>query len=80
MLSVPVILFTREKLVGVINVQSRTYRNWNNEEIRFLEMVAGEIAMAIENARLYQQTDESLRQKVQELETLQRVLHGRGDP
>ncbi len=73
MLSVPVILFTREKLVGVINVQSRTYRNWNNEEIRFLEMVAGEIAMAIENARLYQQTDESLRQKVQELETLQRV-------
>ncbi len=73
MLSVPVILFTREKLVGVINVQSRTYRSWTTEEIRFLEMVAGEIAMAIENARLYQQTDERLRQKVQELTTLQNV-------
>ncbi len=73
MLSVPVILFTREKLVGVINVQSRSYRSWTTEEIRFLEMVAGEIAMAIENARLYQQTDERLRQKVQELTTLQTV-------
>ena len=73
MLSVPVILFTREKLVGVINVQSRSYRSWTTEEIRFLEMVAGEIAMAIENARLYQQTDERLRQKVQELTTLQNV-------
>lgn len=73
MLSVPVILFTREKLVGVINVQSQNYRNWTTEEIRFLEMVAGEIAMAIENARLYQQTDERLRQKVQELTTLQNV-------
>lgn len=73
MLSVPIILFTREKLIGVINVQSHTYRSWTNEEIRFLEMVAGEIAMAIENARLYQQTDERLRQKVQELTTLQQV-------
>lgn len=73
MLSVPIILFTREKLVGVINVQSRSYRNWGTEEIRFVEMVAGEIALAIENARLYQQTDERLRQKVQELTTLQKV-------
>ncbi len=73
MLSVPIILFTREKLIGVINVQSHTYRSWTTEEIRFLEMVAGEIAMAIENARLYQQTDERLRQKVQELTTLQQV-------
>ncbi len=73
MLSVPIILFTREKLVGVINVQSRSYRNWTTEEIRFVEMVAGEIALAIENARLYQQTDERLRQKVQELTTLQKV-------
>jgi len=73
MLSVPIILYTREKLVGVINVQSKTYRSWTTEEVRFLEMVAGEIALAIENARLYQQTDERLRQKVQELTTLQRV-------
>lgn len=73
MLSVPIILFTREKLIGVINVQSHSYRSWTTEEIRFLEMVAGEIAMAIENARLYQQTDERLRQKVQELTTLQHV-------
>ncbi|NWJ46684.1 MAG: GAF domain-containing protein [Chloroflexi bacterium] len=73
MLSVPIILYTREKLVGVIGVQSRIYRSWTTEEVRFLEMVAGEIALAIENSRLYQQTDERLREKVQELSTLQRV-------
>ncbi len=73
MLSVPIILFTREKLVGVINVESRSYRSWTTEETRFVEMVAGEIALAIENALLYQQTDERLKQKVQELTTLQNV-------
>jgi two-component sensor histidine kinase len=73
MLSVPIILYTREKLVGVIGVQSRTYRSWASEEVRFLEMVAGEIALAIENSRLYQQTDDRLKEKVHELTTLQEV-------
>ncbi len=71
-LAVPIVLFTSErKLVGVIAVESRTERDFGQHEINFLETVAGEIAIAIENARLYQQTDSRLRQKVDELETLQ---------
>lgn len=72
-LSVPVILFSKERLQAVINIQTRDYRDFTREEIDFLEMVAGEIAMAIENARLYQETDDKLRRKVNELTILQRV-------
>ena len=73
MLAVPIILFTREQLVGVISLQSNQLRHFRADEISFAEMVAGELAFAIENARLYQQTDERLKQKVIELTTLQEV-------
>ncbi len=73
LLSVPIILYTVEKLVGVINVRTRDVRVYTPEEINFLEMVAGEMAMSLENARLYQETDQRLRQKVDELTTLQRI-------
>jgi two-component sensor histidine kinase len=39
----------------------------------FLQTVAGELAISIENARLYSRTDARLRRKVAELGTLQRV-------
>ena len=74
LLAVPIVLFTshtHNKLVGVITVESRIERDFGQPEIHFLETVAGEIAIAIENARLYQQTDSRLRQKVGELEMLQ---------
>jgi signal transduction protein with GAF and PtsI domain len=74
LLAVPIVLFTSRtshKLVGVITVESLTTREFGKAEIHFLETVAGEIAIAIENARLYQQTDSRLRQKVSELEMLQ---------
>jgi two-component sensor histidine kinase/putative methionine-R-sulfoxide reductase with GAF domain len=73
MLAVPVVLFTKEKLVGVITLQNFEERDYTDSEIRFLETVAGEIAIAIENARLYEQTDARLQQKVAELSTLQGV-------
>jgi two-component sensor histidine kinase/putative methionine-R-sulfoxide reductase with GAF domain len=72
-LAVPVVLFTKEKLVGVIDVHTFEECDFSENEIRFLETVAGEIAIAIENARLYEQTDSALRQKVTELTTLQGV-------
>lgn len=73
MLAVPVVLFTKEKLVGVIAINNFEEREFSEDEIKFLETVAGEIAIAIENARLYEQTDTRLRQKVAELSTLQGV-------
>jgi len=73
LLSVPIILYTVEKLVGVLNVRTREVRHYTPEEVNFLEMVAGEVAISLENARLYEQTDQRLREKVDELTTLQRV-------
>ncbi len=72
-LVVPVVLFTKEKLVGVIALNMYEERNFSEDETQFLETVAGELAIAIENARLYEQTDARLRQKVAELSTLQGV-------
>lgn len=73
MLSVPIILFTVHKLVGVLNVQTTQVREWTSDEIAFVETVGGQVALAIENARLYHQTDDQLRRKVEQLTTLQRV-------
>jgi GAF domain-containing protein len=78
-LSVPIILFRAQeattKLVGVLNIQTRATKEFTPEEIAFAETVAGQIAIAIENARLYGLTDERLREKVQQLQALQRVTH-----
>ncbi len=73
MLSVPVLLFTVQKLVGVLNLQTTQVREWTPDEITFVETVAGQISLAIENARLYHQTDDQLRLRVEQLTTLQRV-------
>jgi len=73
MLAVPIVLFTIEKLVGVITIKTFEERDWSENETKFLETVAGEIAIAIENTRLYEQTDAQLRQKVAELSALQGV-------
>ena len=73
LLSMPIIFFTVEKLVGVISVQTTESREFLPEEISFLEVVAGQLAMNIENGRLYEQTDEALRRQVHELSTLHRV-------
>jgi two-component sensor histidine kinase/putative methionine-R-sulfoxide reductase with GAF domain len=75
LLSVPIIIFTdeRDKLVGVISVQTREAHTFSEEEVDFLEIIAGQLAMSIENGRLYEQTDEELRRKVHELSSLHRV-------
>ena len=73
MVCIPIVLFTVQKLIGVLSLHTREYRDFGPEDIRFLETVAGQIAIAIHNARHYGQTDEKLRQKVNQLTTLQRV-------
>lgn len=79
-LAVPIVLFSAErfhfsvdKLQGVLTIQSREPRIFSQEEMNFAEVVAGELAFFIANARLYQQTDERLHRKIHELTTLQQV-------
>ncbi len=73
MASVPIFLHNERHLIGVLNIQNRDYRDYSPDELRFLETVASQVGLAIENARLFQHTDERLRQKVKELTTLIRV-------
>jgi GAF domain-containing protein len=50
LLSVP--LMTREKVIGTINIYTREIRQFTEDEIGFVKVVAGQAAIAIENARL----------------------------
>jgi two-component system, sensor histidine kinase PdtaS len=74
LISLPIIFFGNvERLIGVISIQTIEPRDFTGEEINFLEVVAGIIAINSENGRLYEQTDEQLRRKVHELATIHRV-------
>ena len=74
LISVPIIFFGNvERLIGVISLQTFGPRDFTTEEINFVEVVAGIIAINSENGRLYEQTDEQLRRKVHELSTIHRV-------
>lgn len=80
LVAVPIILFASspddfvgDQLQGVISVQAIGPRVFSEEEVHFLEVVAGELAFSVANAQRYQETDERLHQKLRELSTLQRV-------
>ena len=59
LLSVP--LITREKVIGTINIYTREQRTFSEDELGFVKVVAGQVAIAIENARLMSETLEMKR-------------------
>lgn len=71
--AVPILLQGQNRLVGILNIHSISRRDFDSDDLEFLQTVAGELAISIENARQYSSTDERLRQKLTELGTLQRV-------
>lgn len=71
--SVPLLSRQPGRLLGVLNVLTLEPREFWPEEIDFLETAAGEIAIAIENALLYQETDTELRRRIAQLELLQQL-------
>ena len=74
LMAVPIIFFGDvARLIGVVSVQSAELRDFTTEDINFVEVVAGIIAINVENGLLYEQTDEQLRRKVHELATIHRV-------
>ena len=50
-IGIPLIL--RDKVIGVLSIQSYTANAYTRDQIRILEMIAVQAAIAIENARLY---------------------------
>ncbi|MGC4105945.1 MAG: GAF domain-containing protein [Thermomicrobiales bacterium] len=71
--SVPLISKGIGKLVGMLNVNSVRRREFTDDEVEFLQTVADELAIRIENARRHIETDERLREKIAQLGTIQRV-------
>ena len=71
--SIPMLIHGQNRLVGVLNILTIAETNWNEDDVAFFQTVAGELAISIENARLYSNTDAKLRRKIAELGTLQRV-------
>jgi two-component sensor histidine kinase/putative methionine-R-sulfoxide reductase with GAF domain len=71
--SVPLLLGPERRLLGVLNIQTRERHEFNQGELEFLRTVAGELAIAIDNALLYRLAGARLRRKVRELTTLQRI-------
>jgi PAS domain S-box-containing protein len=66
-LSVPI--RTGEEIVGVLDVQSPHPNAFDDNDVMLIETVADQMAVAIQNARLF----DEVRQRVAELETLQRT-------
>ena len=59
LLSVP--MFTRETVIGTINIYTREVHEFAEDEVDFVKVVAGQAAIAIENARLMSETLEAKR-------------------
>jgi signal transduction protein with GAF and PtsI domain len=72
LLSAP--LLARDKVIGTINIYTKEERTFSEDEIGFVKAVAGQAAIAIENARLMSETLEMKRT----LETRKLVERAKG--
>lgn len=67
-------LRARGRVIGAVYVDNRLLSAaFKPEDLALLEAFANQAAMAIENARLFQQTDQALARRVEELTVLQRI-------
>lgn len=62
-------LIAREKLIGAISVQSFRKRAFSKKHLRFLESLAAQVAITLENARLF----ETERKRTRELAVVAKV-------
>lgn len=67
-------LKARDRTIGVLDVQSTQEAAFTKEDVEILQILADQIALAIDNTRLYNETQEALRQ----LSELYRQQVGRG--
>ncbi len=66
-------LLRGEEAVGLLSVQFMKPHHFSQGELNVLNILGEQAAVAIENARLYEETDEELKLRVAALEALQRV-------
>jgi len=66
-------LIAKEEVVGYLSLLSRAPRELGEDERPFLRSIGQQIGLAIQNAQLYCETDQTLLTRVRELVTLQAV-------
>jgi GAF domain-containing protein len=66
-------LIARDQVIGVLGVYSKEYHAFNVEEVEFLMTLAGQAAIAIHNAQLYEEA-ERRRHEAEELARIGRSL------
>jgi two-component sensor histidine kinase/putative methionine-R-sulfoxide reductase with GAF domain len=82
-MSVPLLLRDPERLIGVLNLQSRTYREFSGADQRFVETAMEDLALGIQSARLYSRSDAVLAQRLRDVQMLQsatRAINGTLQP
>ncbi len=63
-------LRTKETLIGVLNLESATPRGFSPEDVALVQMIAGYVAAALANARLFDASQEASRLKSSILDTV----------
>jgi putative nucleotidyltransferase with HDIG domain len=53
-----------QRVIGVLDVQSRQVANFDDHDVKILQILADQLAIALENARLYQELEEAYLQAV----------------
>jgi len=66
-------LYRGDKPIGLLSIQFTEPHHFTEDELSLLRIMGEQAAVAIENARLYMQTDVELRRRLAALESLQRV-------
>jgi PAS domain S-box-containing protein len=63
-------------VIGVLAIHTyKEEKSYTGHDVELLETIAGQAALAIENARLYALTDQALNQRVQELDSVFRTTN-----
>jgi Nif-specific regulatory protein len=67
-------LRTRQGIIGVIELRNKQRGMFTDDDLAFLDALAGPVAILIENARLYEQMQQSAVKRPEEVSMLQREI------
>jgi len=68
--SIPVLLQAKEEILGLMTLSSKVPRKFSETELRLLTAIGQQIAVAIQNARLYEKSQQELGRRRQSEEAL----------
>jgi PAS domain S-box-containing protein len=66
-------LVARDEVLGLLGFYAGAGRHWAESDVRLGQTLANQIAVALDNARLYATTDERLREQLDERAGLERI-------